>query len=129
MNDRNTLIAKRHDLMQYRSDALDKAAKAFSAGGDQSQYDAEMAKVQDYNKQLEQVNQLIGECEKSFPDLPLDDTQKGVEQRAEKSGKKLLDSICGTEKYADAWAEALAKGVKPDKGCGIESLAPLYEAE
>ncbi len=129
-NNMNALINKKHDLLQYRSDALDRATKAFGPGGDQSQYESEMQKVQDYNKELENLENLIGEVGKSYPDgNELGDRAKGAVDRAEQTGVTLLSKICDTEQYAAAWLESIAKGVTPKTGVGMKSMEPLYEAE
>ena len=126
----NELMQKKHDLQQYRADALEQATKAFAPGGDKAQYDAQMSKVEGYNKELEQLDKLMKECGKTFPDgTDLGERAKGAVARAEQTGVKLLGKICDTEEYSAAWLESIAKGVSPDKGINMESLSPLYEAE
>lgn len=126
MNDLNKLKTKRNDLLQQRADALDAATKKYS-DGDMTGYNADMEKVKGYNTQLETLAGLIAETEKSFGDdgfIPGDGTK-----RAAKSGLTLVDTIRSTEKYANAWLESVRKGISIDKGVGIQSLAPLYDAE
>lgn len=126
MNDKNKLLQQRNDLMQTRADHLEVATKAYT-DGDMTGYNAAMEKVKDCNAKLETIAGLIAECDKSFgpqvPNFDLSDTRTGG---AEKS---LLDSIRGTEKYAKAWLEVMRKGITLDKGRGMETLSPLYEAE
>lgn len=125
--DKNKLLTKQHDLQQSRADCLEKAVKAYDSG-DMTNYQSEMDKVTDYNKQLEQVAGLIAECDKEFTPGQME-TLKGDGARDSHVGILLMDKIRGTEKYANAWLEAIRKGITPDKGFGLESLAPLYEAE
>ena len=123
--DLNELKTKRTDLLQQRANALDAAAKKYSAG-DMTGYDAEMATVKGFNGQLEKLNGLIDEAEKRFGADPA----AGAEDfRNMFAGKALVDTIRSTEKYATAWLTALRKGINPDKGMGIKELSPLYEAE
>lgn len=126
MNDLNKLKTKRNDLLQQRADALDAATKKYS-DGDMTGYNADMEKVKGYNTQLETLAGLIAETEKSFGDDVF--TPGDGANRAAKSGLTLVDTIRGTEKYASAWLESVRKGISPDKGAGIQSLSPLYEAE
>lgn len=126
MNDLNKLKTKRNDLLQQRADALDAATKKYS-DGDMTGYNADMEKVKGYNTQLETLAGLIAETEKSFGDDVF--TPGDGAKRAAKSGLTLVDTIRGTEKYASAWLESVRKGISPDKGAGIQSLSPLYEAE
>lgn len=127
MKDKNKLLQKRNDLQQRRADELETATKAYDSG-DKTGYDAAMAKVKGYNTDLEQVNGLISEIEKEFS---VEDFQKqaGAEDRVAKSGLTLMERIRGTEKYSDAWMTAMKKGISPEKGYGMDALAPLYEAE
>lgn len=126
MNDLNKLKTKRNDLLQQRADALDAATKKYS-DGDMTGYNADMEKVKGYNTQLETLAGLIAETEKSFGNDVF--TPGDGAKRAAKSGLTLVDTIRGTEKYASAWLESVRKGISPDKGAGIQSLSPLYEAE
>lgn len=125
--DKNKLLTKQHDLQQSRADCLEKAVKAYDSG-DMTNYQTEMDKVTGYNTQLEQVAGLIAECDKEFSPGQVE-TLKSDGARDSHVGVLLMDKIRGTEKYANAWLEAIRKGVNPDKGTGLESLAPLYEAE
>lgn len=125
MKNLNTLKSKRTDLLQQRADALESATKKYEAG-DMTGYNADMETVKDFNGQLETLNSLIAETEKSFGVNP---SPSGADSRNLFAGKALVDTIRGTEKYANAWLEAVRKGITPDKGVGIQSLAPLYEAE
>lgn len=124
---KNKLLQKKNDLMQQRADQLDAAAKSYD-GGDTAGYEAAMSKVEGYNKELKTVTGLLGEYEKSFgvADLRM---QVPGEERVAKSGMALVSKIRGTEKYADAWLTAMKGGISPEKGYGVESIAPLYEAE
>ena len=125
MKNLNTLKSKRNDLLQQRADALESAAKAYEVGN-MTGYEADMAKVKSYNTDLEKLSGLIAETEKEFDVGSFDPaaaTRNGF------AGKALVDTIRGTEKYADAWLEAVRKGISPDKGVGMKSLEPLYEAE
>lgn len=127
MNNLNTLKTKWNDLLQKRADALDAATKKYDSG-DMTGYNADMETVKGYNSQLETLNGLIAEKEKSFGD----DLFKGSSepgQRSVKAGVSLMDTIRGTEKYANAWLESVRKGISLDKGIGVQSLSPLYEAE
>ena len=127
MNDLNTLKTKRNDLLQQRADALESATKKYTSG-DMTGYNADMETVKGYNTQLETLNSLISEKEKAFgEDLFSGSGDPG--QRSAKAGVSLVDTIRGTEKYANAWLESVRKGISPDKGAGIQSIAPLYEAE
>lgn len=126
MNDLNTLKTKRNDLLQKRADALESAAKKYESG-DMTGYNTDMETVKGYNTQLETIAGLISETEKSFGDDMLPGA--GSAQRNAMAGRSLVDSIRGTEKYANAWLESVRKGISPDKGTGIQSLGPLYEAE
>lgn len=125
--DLNALKIKRNDLLQQRADALETATKKYSAG-DMTGYNTDMETVKGFNGQLETLNGLITEAEKSFGGeggmLP-----GGVDDRNAKAGVALVDAIRGTEKYASAWLESIVKGITPDKGSSMKSLAPLYEAE
>ncbi len=125
--DKNALMTKQHDLMQFRADCLDAATKAFE-GSNMTEYETQMAKVTDYNKQLEQLSGLIQECDKAFFVGQMEQ-KMGDDDRAHNAGIQLMDKVRGTEKYANAWLEAVRKGIPVEKGVGIESLAPLYEAE
>lgn len=127
MKDKNKLLQKRTDIQQRRADELETATKAYDSG-DKAGYEAAMAKVKGYNTDLEQVNGLISEIEKEFS---VEDFRKqaGAEDRVAKSGLTLMERIRGTEKYADAWLTAMKKGISPEKGFGVDALAPLYEAE
>lgn len=127
MKDKNKLLQRRTDIQQRRADELETATKAYDSG-DKAGYDAAMAKVKGYNADLEQVNGLISEIEKEFS--VEDFAGKGAgEARAAKAGTSLMMQIRSTEKYADAWMTAMKKGISPDKGYGVDALAPLYEAE
>lgn len=127
MKDLNKLLMQRNDIQQTRADHLDAASKAYS-NGDTAGYESAMGKVQDCNKRLETLGGLISECQKTFGDGSFVPVGEG-DQRVTVSGGALVDQIRGTEKYANAWLESVRKGVSIDKGHGIESLAPLYEAE
>ena len=123
--DLNALKTKKTDLLQQRADSLDDAAKKYSAG-DMTGYNPAMETVKGFNGQLETLSGLISEAEKRFG---ADPTPTDVDARNMFAGKALVDTIRGTEKYAAAWLEAMRKGISYDKGVGIKSLAPLYEAE
>ncbi|MGM9669725.1 MAG: phage major capsid protein [Faecousia sp.] len=127
MNNLNTLITKRTDLLQKRADALEAATKKYNSG-DMTGYDADMETVKGYNAQLETLNGLISETEKSFGGEEFPGAGASG-QRSTKAALSLVDTIRGTEKYANAWLESVRKGISPDKGIGIQSLQPLYEAE
>lgn len=127
MKNKNKLLQKRNDIQQSRADALDLAAKAYT-DGDTSGYDTHMAKVKAYNNELEKLDGLISECEKEFSPDDFRDVGTG-EARVAKAGISLMEQIRGTEKYMDAWMTAMKKGISPDKGFGMDALAPLYEAE
>jgi len=123
--DLNALKTKKTDLLQQRADSLDEAAKKYAAG-DMTGYNAAMETVKGFNGQLETLSGLLTEAEKSFG---VDPVPTDVDARNMFAGKALVDAIRGTEKYAAAWLEAMRKGISYDKGVGIKSLAPLYEAE
>lgn len=123
--DLNTLKSKRNDMLQQRADALESAAKAYE-GGNMTGYEADMVKVKGFNAELEKLSGLISETEKDFDVGSIDPT---AARRNGFAGKALVDTIRSTEKYADAWLEAVRKGISPDKGMGMKSLEPLYEAE
>lgn len=125
MKNLNTLKTKRNDLLQQRADALESAAKAYE-DGNTAGYESDMAKVKGFNAELEKVSGLISESEKAFDVGSID---PAAAQRNGFAGKALVDTIRGTQKYADAWLEAVRKGISPDKGMGMKSLEPLYEAE
>lgn len=127
LNDKNKLLQKRNDLQQSRADQLDVATKAITSG-DTAAYDAAMEKVKGFNTELEKVTGLIAEVEKSFTEEDLRGQITG-DTRVAKAGSTLMIGIRGTEKYADAWLHAMRKGVSPDKGMGMQELAPLYDAE
>lgn len=127
MKNLDTLKTKRNDLLQQRADALDHATKAYESG-DMTGYDADMERVKGFNSQLDTVTGLIAEAEKDFGGGSSGEPGTG-EIRSAKSGAALVNAIRGTEKYADAWLEAVRKGITPDKGVGIPSLTPLYDAE
>lgn len=123
--DLNALKAKRTDLLQQRTAALESAAKKYEAG-DMDGYNTAMESVKGFNGQVENLNSIIAEAEKDFGGNPA----PGVpDERGMFAGKALVDTIRGTEKYANAWLTAMRKGINPDKGMGIKELAPLYEAE
>lgn len=123
--DLNALKTKRTDLLQQRTAALETATKKYEAG-DMAAYNTAMDTVKGFNGQLDELNRLIGETEKTFGGefAPAASDFKGMA-----AGNTLLDTIRGTQKYADAWLTAMRKGINPDKGVGIQELAPLYEAE
>lgn len=123
--DLNALKAKRTDLLQQRTTALETAAKKYEAG-DMEGYTAAMETVKGFNVQVESLNNMIAEVEKDFGGNPAAGT---AEFNGMVAGKALVDTIRGTQKYADAWLTAMRKGINPDKGMGIKELAPLYEAE
>lgn len=125
MKNLNALKTTRNDLLQQRADALESAAKAYETG-DMSGYDAGMAKVKSFNVDLEKLSGMISEAEKDFD---VGSLQGPADQRNAFAGKALMDTIRGTQKYADAWLEAMRNGIHPDKGMEVKSLAPLYEAE
>lgn len=127
MKDMNKLLTQRNDLQQTRADHLETATKAFT-NGDTSGYESAMSEVKALNKQLENLNGLIAECEKAFGADFYAPVGEG-DRRVTAAGGSLVDQIRSTEKYANAWLESVRKGVSIDKGHGIESLAPLYEAE
>lgn len=123
--DLNALKVKRTDLLQQRTAALESAAKKYEAG-DMDGYNTAMESVKGFNGQVENLNSMIAEAEKDFGGNPA----PGVpDERGMFAGKALVDTIRGTEKYANAWLTAMRKGINPDKGMGIKELAPLYEAE
>lgn len=124
---KNALLQQRNDIQQKRADQLDLATKAIG-NGDTAGYDAAMEKVKGFNTDLTRIEGLISECEKEF----ITDDSRGFgegEVRVNKSGITLMSQIRGTEKYMDAWMQAMKKGISPEKGVGVEGLAPLYEAE
>lgn len=127
MNDLNKLKSKKNDLLQSRADALESATKKYEVG-DMTGYNADMDKVKGFNADLETLSGLISEAEKSFggDDFIPAGTVTGRDAAA---GSTLVDTIRGTEKYAQAWLESVRKGITPDKGRGMQSLDPLYEAE
>lgn len=125
--DKNKLLQRRVDLQQRRADSLDTASKAYE-GGDMEGYKAAMEKVKGFNAELEQVSGLISEHEKSFAAEDFRGQHLG-DERVSQSGSNLMEKIRGTEKYAGAWLTAMRKAVAPDKGVGMDDLAPLYEAE
>ena len=127
MKDKNKLLTQRNDLQQTRADHLETATKAF-ANGDTSGYESAMSEVKALNKKLENLNGLIAECEKAFGSDSFVPVGEG-DRRVAAAGGSLVDQIRSTEKYANAWLESVRKGVSIDKGHGIESLTPLYEAE
>lgn len=127
MNDLNTLKTKRNDLLQQRADALEAATKKYNAG-DLPGHNAEMEKVKGFNGQLGTLDGLIAEMEKSFGEEVLLGT-KGAQLRNDETGGALMDSIRGTEKYANAWMEALKKGLNRENGFGQKLLDPLFDAE
>lgn len=127
LNDKNKLLRKRNDLQQSRADQLDTATEAYSVGNTAA-YNAAMEKVKQYNTELEAVNGLISELEKSFS--AEDFSRHGIgDERVAKAGTSLLLGIRSTEKYAEAWMTAMRKSISPDKGGDIDALSPLYEAE
>ena len=124
---KNKLLQQRNDIQQKRADQLDLATKALG-NGDTAGYDAAMNQVKAYNSDLTRIEGLISECEKEF----IPDDFQGIgegEARVNKSGISLMTQIRGTEKYMDAWMQAMKKGISPEKGMGMDVLAPLYEAE
>lgn len=126
--DLNALKTKRTDLLQQRAVALESAIKKYEAG-DMDGYNAIMETIKGktgFNCQLENLDTLIAEHEKSFGATP---TPAGLDPRNMFAGKALVDTIRGTEKYVDAWLISVRKGINPDTGIGIKELAPLYEAE
>lgn len=128
-NNKNKLLQRRNDIQQNRADQLDAATKAVETGNTAG-YDSAMEKVKAYNTELEQVNGLIAEFEKNFSGEDfLEAGITGVDSRVNKSGISLMERIRGTEKYMDAFMHAMKKSISPDKGFGVEALAPLYEAE
>lgn len=127
MNDLNTLKTKRNDLLQQRADTLESATKKYNAG-DMTGYSADMETVKGFNAQLETLDNLIAEKEKSFGEEVFMGT-KGAQHRNDKVGGSLMDSIRSTEKYASAWMEALKKGLNIENGFGLKSLDPLFDAE
>ena len=123
----NALKTKRTDLLQQRADALEAATKKYAAG-DMAGYNTEMETVKGFNTQLETLDSLISEKEKSFGEEVMLGT-KDAQHRSDKAGGSLMDSIRGTEKYANAWMEVLKKGWNVENGIGQKSLDPLYDAE
>lgn len=124
---KNKLLQQRNDIQQKRADQLDIATKALS-GGDTAGYEAAMEKVTGYNTDLQRISGLISECDKSFTPDDFRGNGEG-DERVSKSGITLMNKIRGTEKYMDAWMIAMRKGISPEKGVGMEALAPLYQAE
>lgn len=127
-NDKNKLYQQRTDLLQHRADDLDAATKAYDSG-DTAAYNAAMEKVKGYNAQLETVNGLIAECEKKFPGGEPGHDPGEAFSRTAKSGTALVNSMRGSEQYANAWIKAMREGIRVDRGSGIEDLKPLYEVE
>ena len=127
MKNLNTLKTKRSDLLQQRADALDAATKKYSVG-DMNGYSADMETVKGFNTQIETLDGLIAEQARDFGSEVMLGT-KGAQVRNDHVAGSLLNAIRGTEKYANAWLESVRKGIAPDRGIGIEALAPLYEAE
>ena len=125
--DLNALKTKRTDLLQQRADALEAATKKYTAG-DMTGYNTEMENVKGFNTQLETLDSLISEKEKSFGEEVMLGT-KDAQHRNDKAGGSLMDFIRGTEKYANAWMEALKKGWNVENGIGQKPLDPLYDAE
>ncbi len=125
MKNLNALKTKRNDLLQQRADALDAANTAYS-GGNTADYESNMTKVKGFNTELERISGLIAEVEKEFD---IGDLSGAAGQRNIFSGKALVDTIRGTDKYAEAWLKAMREGISPDKGANIKALEPLYEAE
>ena len=127
MKDLNKLLMKRNDLQQRRADKLEAATKAYS-NGDMPGYEAAMGEVKEFNGQLETLHGLITECQKTFGADSFVPAGDG-DARVTAVGGSLVDKIRSTEKYANAWLQSVVKGYTPDKGAGIDALAPLYEAE
>lgn len=125
MKNLNALKTKRNDLLQQRADALDAANKAYTEGNS-TDYESNMTKVKGFNTELEEVSGLIAEVEKEFD---VGDLSGAAGLRNVVSGKALVDTIRGTDKYADAWLKAMREGISPDKGMNVKGLEPLYEAE
>lgn len=126
----NTLKQQRTDLLQKRTSALEAATK-FYQDGNVDAYNSEMEKIKGaggYNAQLETLDGLICEQEKSFGNEVFLSTG-GAQRENDAAGTSLMDSIRGTEKYANAWMEAVQKGLTIKNGLGNEKLAPLYDAE
>lgn len=126
----NTLKQQRTDLLQKRTSCLEAATKFYQDGNMES-YNTEMEKIKGangFNAQLESLDNLIAEQEKSFGDEVFQGTA-GAQRQADAAGVVLMDGIRGTEKYANGWLEAMKKGLTLQTGIGNEKLAPLYEAE
>lgn len=124
---KDQLLRQRNDIQQKRADQLELATKAIG-NGDAAGYDAAMGQVKAFNTDLTRIEGLLSECEKAFSVDDLRGLGEG-EERVNKSGITLMERIRGTEKYMDAWMTAMKKGISPEKGFGVEELAPLYEAE
>lgn len=130
MKNLNTLKQQRTDLLQKRASTLEAATK-FYQEGNMTSYNSEMEKIkgaQGFNSQLETLDGLISEQEKSFGEEVFLET-KDAQHQDMAAGSSLMDTIRGTEKYASAWIEAIKKGLTIQTGIANDKLAPLYDAE
>lgn len=130
MKNLNTLKQRRTDLLQKRASALEAATK-FYQDGNIDAYNGEMEKIkgaQGFNAQLESLDGLIREQEKSFGEEVFLST-KDAQHQDMAAGISLVDSIRSTEKYASAFMEAVKKGLNLKTGVGHDALKPLFDAE
>lgn len=126
----NTLKQQRIDLLQKRASALE-AANKFYQDGNMEAYNTEMDKIKGangFNSQLETLDSLISEHEKSFgEDVMLGSAAAQHQDMA--AGTALVDSIRGTEGYAKAWMRATKNGLNLKNCRRDDELAPLFDAE
>lgn len=126
----NTLKQQRTDLLQKRASCLEAATK-FYQDGNMDAYNTEMEKIKGangFNAQLENLDSLITEQEKSFGEEVFQGTA-GAQRQNDAAGVSLVDGIRSTEKYAKAFMEAVKKGLNLKTGVGHEALQPLFDAD
>lgn len=124
----NALKTKRLDLINQRSDLLEQATKCFDEGGELKAYHDKMDEVAKINKQIEETDALIAECEKAYETGSY--TPTDAVKRAELTGEALVTNIRKSPQYAAAWLKAIKKGITPDSdNAGAPEFKPLMEAE
>lgn len=130
MKNLNTLKQQRTDLLQKRASTLEAATK-FYQDGNMDAYNTEMDKIKGakgFNSQLESLDNLISEQEKSFGDEVMLGSAAAQHQDMA-AGTALVDSIRGTEGYAKAWMRATKNGLNLKNSARSDDLAPLFDAE
>lgn len=117
------LKQKLYQLKADRAAAL-KAAEAAAVDGHMDDYEAEMAKIKDYNAQIEQVEKLLEEQERFGGHEPQDDGIPHAEQEPEQKGydaavKSFAAAARAGFPKTKAAGDMMQEGVEADGGYAV----------